>query len=125
VADRHKVDGIFTWFPNVDGGHSRCSRTNLVLPLVAVSGAECVEALTLDGFTVRSRSDRTIVLERDARVVAVPDVSMLNPEELEALLVDAGIAYDDFLDLLSETPTERDVLRPTSGIRRSNAGTPR
>ncbi|MDB5213654.1 MAG: hypothetical protein JWO86_1581 [Myxococcaceae bacterium] len=96
-----------------------------MLPLVAVSGAECVEALTLDGFTVRSRSDRTIVLERDARVVAVPDVSMLNPEELEALLVDAGIAYDDFLDLLSETPTERDVLRPTSGIRRSNAGTPR
>jgi hypothetical protein len=93
-----------------------------VLPLVAVSGAECVEALTLDGFTVRSRSDASTILERDARVVAVPDVSMLNPEDLEALLVDAGITYDDFLDLLSETPTERDVLRPTSGVRRSDAG---
>ena len=42
-----------------------------MLPLVAVSGAECVEALTLDGFTVRSRSDTTTILERDARGVFV------------------------------------------------------
>lgn len=91
-----------------------------MLPLVAVSGVECVEALSLDGFTVRSRSDSTIIMERDARVVVVPDVTMLAPEDLEALLVDAGIAYDDFLDLLSETPTDPVGLRPTSGVRRAS-----
>ncbi|MDB5213482.1 MAG: hypothetical protein JWO86_1409 [Myxococcaceae bacterium] len=91
-----------------------------MLPLVAVSGAECVEALSLDGFTVRSRSDTATILERDARVVAVPDVTMLTPEDLEALLVDAGIAYDDFLDLLSETPTDPVGVRPTSSVRRSS-----
>ena len=92
-----------------------------VLPLVAVSGAECVEALVLDGFTVRSRSDAAVVLERDMRVVVVPDTAMLAPEELEAVLRDAAIPYDAFLDLLSETPTDPAVFRPTSGIRRSSA----
>ena len=82
-----------------------------------MSGAECVEALLLDGFTIRSRSDSATVVERDGRVVVVPDVAMLGPEDLEALLHDAGIAYDAFLDLLSETPTDPAVLRPTSGIR--------
>lgn len=90
-----------------------------MLPLIAVSGAECVEALVLDGFTLRSRSDSATVLERDARVVVVPDVAMLGPEELEAVLHDAGITYDAFLDLLSEAPTDPAVLRPTSGIRRT------
>lgn len=90
-----------------------------MLPLVAVSGTECVEALLLDGFTIRSRSDAATVLERDARVLVVPDVAMLGPADLEALLADAGISYDAFLDLLSETPTDPAVLRPTSGIRRT------
>ena len=93
-----------------------------VLPLVAVSGAECVEALVLDGFTVRSRSASATVLERDTRSVVVPDVAMLAPEEMEAVLHDAGIPYDAFLDLLSETPTDPAGLRPTSGIRRTTAG---
>ena len=87
-----------------------------MVPLVAVSGAECVEALALGGFTVRSRSDSATVLVRGMRVVVVPDVAMLTPEDLQALLRDAGIAYDAFLDLLSETPTDPDVLR--SGERR-------
>lgn len=92
-----------------------------VLPLVAVSGAECVEALVLDGFTVRSRSDTAVVLERDMRVVVVPDSAMLAPEDLEALLHDAGIPYDAFLDLLSETPTDPAGPRPTSGLGRTTA----
>ncbi len=90
-----------------------------VLPLVAVSGFECVDALLLAGFAIRSRSDSATILERDLRVVVVPDVAMLTPEDLEALLRDAGIAYDDFLDLLSETPTEPDVQIENSGIRRT------
>lgn len=93
-----------------------------MLPLVAVSGAECVEALVLDGFAVRTRSDAATVLERDGRVVAVPDVAMLAPEDIESLLNDAGIPYDSFLDLLSETPTDPAGIRPTSGGGRTNAG---
>ena len=90
-----------------------------VLPLVAVSGVECVEALTLGGFTVRSRSDSATVLERGLRVVVVPDVAMLTPDDLRALLRDAGIAYDAFLDLLSETPTDPDLGRVA--VRRPSA----
>jgi hypothetical protein len=90
-----------------------------VVPLVAVSGADCVEALTLGGFAVRSRSDSATVLEHGIRVVVVPDVAMLVPEDLQMLLKDAGIAYDDFLDLLSETPTDPDLRRVTA--RRSYA----
>jgi hypothetical protein len=88
-----------------------------VIPLVAVSGADCVEALLLGGFSVRSRSDSATILERGLRVVVVPDVAMLAPDDMESLLRDAGIAYDDFLDLISESPTDPDVVRPTSGIR--------
>jgi hypothetical protein len=88
-----------------------------VLPLVAISGADCVEALVLGGFTVRSRSDSATILERGLRVVVVPDVAMLAPEDMETLLRDAGLAYDDLLDLVSESPTDPDVMRPTSGIR--------
>jgi hypothetical protein len=97
-----------------------CGET--VVPLVAVSGAECVEALLLAGFALQSRSDSATTLERELRVVVVPDVAMLVPEDLEALLRDAGISYDVFLDLLSEMPTDPDVLaHSTSGIRRPSA----
>jgi hypothetical protein len=90
-----------------------------VVPLVAVSGADCVEALTLGGFAVRSRSDSATVLERELRVVVVADVALLTPEDLQALLADAGIAYDDFHELLSEAPTDPDLRRVTA--RRSHA----
>lgn len=85
-----------------------------MVPLVAVSGADCVEALILGGFTVRSRTDSATVLAsdpRELRVVVVPDVAMLTPDDLQLLLRDAGIAYDTFLDLLSEAPTDPDVHR--------------
>lgn len=90
-----------------------------MLPLVAVSGAECVEALLLARFVVRSRSDSAFVLERESRVVVVPDVPMLTPEDLATLLRDAGLPYEDLLDLLSESPTDPDVLHTA---RRSPAG---
>ena len=88
-----------------------------MLSLVAVSGAECVDALVLAGFTVRSRSDSATVLERGMRVVVVPDVAMLTPGDLHALLQDSGIAYDRFLDFLSETPTDPDLERPAAARR--------
>jgi hypothetical protein len=121
-AKRHAGHRAFADLDRDPERHSCCSRTNLVLPLVAVSGAECVEALVLDGFTVRTRSDAATVLERGGRVVVIPDVAMLAPEDIEALLNDAGIPYDSFLDLLSETPTDPVGVRPTSGVRRTPAG---
>lgn len=89
-----------------------------MLPLVAVSGAECVEALQQASFVVRSRSASATVLEHGARIVLVPDVAMLTPESLERVLREAGVSYEEFLDLLSESPTDPDLQR-TSGIRRS------
>jgi hypothetical protein len=78
----------------------------VVVPLVAVSGAECVEVLMGAGFSVSSRSDGAATLTKGLRVVVVPDVSMLKPEELTSILRAAGLPYVDFLDLLSEAPTE-------------------
>jgi hypothetical protein len=90
-----------------------------VVPLVAVSGADFVEALALAGFAVRSRSDSATVIECGPRALVVPDVAMLVPEDLLALLHEAGIEYDTFLDLLSETPTDPDLRRPA--LRRPSA----
>jgi beta-lactam-binding protein with PASTA domain len=85
-----------------------------VLPLVAVSGAECVEALLQASFVVRSRSSAATTLERGPRVVVVPDVAMLTAEDVEAVLRDAGLAYEELLDLLSESPTDPDVQRAST-----------
>ena len=80
-----------------------------MVPLVAVSGVECVEALVCAGFTVRSRDDDAASLVNTLRSVTVPLVAMLTPEELTNILRDAGVSYSDFLEYLSETPTEPDV----------------
>jgi hypothetical protein len=84
-------------------------KTAVLLPLVAVSGSECVEALLAAGFSVRSRSDDLACLVSGMRSVSVPTVAMLTPDELVAVLRQAGVAYTDFLDLLSEAPTDPDI----------------
>lgn len=76
------------------------------MPLVAVSGAECVDALRGAGFSVSERSNRGATLTKGLRVVIVPDVAMLTPDELTSILRTAGLGYVDFLDLLSDAPTE-------------------
>lgn len=80
-----------------------------MLPLLAVSGAECVDALVVAGFALRSRGDDRTTLAKDMCEVSVPDVAMLTPSELVALLREAGLAYSDFLDCLSEAPTDPDL----------------
>ena len=81
----------------------------MLLPLVAVSGSECVEALRLAGFAVRSRSDDGAYLVNGVRSVNIPSAGMLAPDVLVDLLREAGVAYADFLDLLSEAPTDPDM----------------
>lgn len=83
----------------------------MLLPLVAVSGAECVDALVCSGFAIRSRAGDATLLVKDGRSVIVRTAELLAPDELVSVLRDAGLAYSDFLDLLSEAPTDPDVRR--------------
>jgi len=89
----------------------------VLLPLVAVSGAECVDALVQAGFAVRSRSNDATFLAKGARTVIVRTSDMLRPEELIHVMRDAGLAYSDFLDLLSEAPTDPNIRRTMNAAR--------
>lgn len=84
----------------------------MLLPLVAVSGPECVDALQAAGFAVASRTDDHTTLTKGGRSVTIRTGALLMPEELLGALRDAGLAYSDFLDLLSEAPTDPDMRRP-------------
>lgn len=88
----------------------------MLLPLVAVSGSECVDALLLAGFAVRSRTDEATFLEKGGRAVVVRTSALLTPDELVTFLKDAGLAYSDFLDLLSEAETDPDMRRPSARV---------
>ncbi len=94
-----------------------------MLPLLAVSGAECVDDLVVAGFALRARNDDATTLAKDMCVVNVPDVAMLTPCELLALLREAGLAYSDFLDCLSEAPTDPDLRRasPAAASRKTSS----
>jgi hypothetical protein len=94
----------------------------VLLPLVAVSGSECVDALLLGGFEVHSRTDDLTVLSKSGRTVTIRGGSLLMPDELLGVLRDAGLAYSDFLDLLSEAPTDPDMRR--SNLVRSASSPP-
>lgn len=92
-----------------------------MVPLVAVSGAECIDALSLAGFSLTARTGSEVTLSKGLRVVVVPDVAMLSPDELLSVLRTAGLPYSDFLDLLSEAPTDPAISRlrlsPTAASR--------
>ena len=82
-----------------------------MIPLVAVSGAECVDALSMAGFSITARTSSQVTLTKDLRVVVVPDLAMLPPEELMTVLRNAGLPYSEFLELLSESPTDPAISR--------------
>ena len=96
----------------------------MLLPLVAVSGPECVDALQAAGFAVASRTDAHTTLSKSGRSVTIRTGALLMPEELLAVLRDAGLAYSDFLDLLSEAPTDPDMRRPAN-VRSASSPPPR
>lgn len=76
-----------------------------------MSGVECVDALTSAGFSLTARTGADVTLTKGLRVVVVPDVPMLTPDELMAILRSAGVPYSEFLDLLSEAPTDPAISR--------------
>ena len=96
----------------------------MLLPLVAVSGSECVDALQAAGFDVCTRTDEHTTLGKSGRTVTVRIGALLMPEELLSILRDSGLAYSDFLDLLSEAPTDPDVRR-NSTVRVASSPPPR
>lgn len=70
------------------------------LPLI--SGRECVQALKKTGFYFKREEGSHIILRRDnpfAQVV-VPDHKELDRGTLRAIIRQAGLKVDDFLNLL-------------------------
>jgi hypothetical protein len=91
--------------------------------LVAVSGAECVEALLFAGFTRRERTVGDTTLVRGLRSVTIPDVPLVPPEQLSEILHGSGVSHSEFLDYLSESPTEPRLV-PEADVRlRSRSAT--
>lgn len=70
--------------------------------LPVISGRQCVAALERAGFTVRRQVGSHIVMRRDdpfAQTV-VPDHRTLDRGTLRAILRQAGLSVDDFVELL-------------------------
>jgi predicted RNA binding protein YcfA (HicA-like mRNA interferase family) len=73
-----------------------------VTKLPRVSGRDCVDALARAGFRVRRQSASHIVMRRDdpfAQVV-VPDHKELDRGTLRAILRQADLSVDDFVERL-------------------------
>ncbi len=70
--------------------------------LPAISGRECVKVLVKKGFRFRRQVGSHIVLRRDdpfAQLV-VPDHKELDRGTLRAIIRQAGMSVDEFLELL-------------------------
>jgi len=70
--------------------------------LPQISGRECVKALAKAGFYVKRQQGNHMILRRDdpfAQVV-VPDHKMLDRGTLRAIIRQAGLSIDEFLELL-------------------------
>lgn len=83
---------------------------------IEVSGAECVHALVLGGFRICRRVAGSTLLERDSHLTVVPDVLILAPAILDAILDNASISRERFLELLGDEPTLPDSLPPECAL---------
>ncbi|MBD1924212.1 type II toxin-antitoxin system HicA family toxin [Microcoleus sp. FACHB-831] len=67
-----------------------------------ISGRECVNALAKVGFYFKRQQSSHIILRRDdpfAQVV-VPDHRELDTGTLRAIIRDAGLSVDEFIELM-------------------------
>jgi predicted RNA binding protein YcfA (HicA-like mRNA interferase family) len=70
--------------------------------LPVISGRQCVQALEQAGFYLKRRTGSHLVLRRDepfAQVV-VPDHKVLDRGTLRAIIRQAGLSVDEFVNLL-------------------------
>ncbi len=67
-----------------------------------LSGAECVKALEKIGFVVDRQRGSHIILVREnpKTMVSVPDHKELDRGTLRAIIRQAGLSVDEFIDLL-------------------------
>jgi len=72
--------------------------------LPQISGRECVAALERAGFVRRRKTGSHIILRRDGPFcqVVVPDHTALDRGTLRAIIRQAGLSVDEFVDLLKE-----------------------
>lgn len=70
--------------------------------LPRISGRDCIVALTRVGFTIKRQQSSHIILRRDdpfAQLV-VPDHKELDRGTLRAILRQAGLSIEQFIELL-------------------------
>jgi hypothetical protein len=79
---------------------------------ICISASECIEALRLAGFSVTRRMPGSTALARAGHVVIVPDMLVLPPPLIDALLGEANLSHQRFLELLGEQPTQPELEPP-------------
>jgi hypothetical protein len=72
----------------------------LLLP--PASGPECVTALQRAGFRVRLEEGDQVLMVKDDRVVCVPLVERIRPEQLVTIVQNAGVSVADFTAFLDD-----------------------
>lgn len=78
-----------------------------MLSLVALSGAEFVEALMRGGFEIVKKDGALVVLERRGKTLVVCNTATLSGDDLVYLLRRSGVAYFELLDLLAAGKSPR------------------
>ncbi|MFQ5433071.1 MAG: type II toxin-antitoxin system HicA family toxin [Nitrospinota bacterium] len=70
--------------------------------LPVISGRECVRALQKTGFTIKRQTGSHIIIRRDSPFsqVVVPNHKVLDRGTLRAILRQAGITVNDFINML-------------------------
>jgi len=72
--------------------------------LPVISGRECVKALSKIGFYFKRQEGSHIILRRDDPFtqIVVPDHKELDRGTLRAIIRQAGISVDEFINLLNQ-----------------------
>gem|GEM_PF-2692663 len=80
-----------------------------------LTGDACVSALLRAGFKIKHRGTGLVLLSRGTAVVMVPDVGVLEPFMLRAILRSAGITEAELEAHLAHVPTRSGIFtRPRS-----------
>jgi len=88
-----------------------CAEVCLMGRTDKISTGEYVRAVRHAGFVVRKQSDRQIVVIREHpwAYVAVPIQSEFDENTLQSLIQQAGLAKEEFLDLVESTHSKTTV----------------
>ena len=76
---------------------------------ISISGADCVDALCCEGFRVAARRAGSTTVMRGLHVIVVPDVVVMPPAVVDAILEEADISSRRFFALLADEPTSTEV----------------